>query len=108
MLKRGDIIISTANQENYGISVIEAILAGCFPLLPNRLSYPELIPGQYHSEYLYNGDEDLKKKIKKVLKEKKVYQQCVLIDKMSELCWTSKIKEYDNLFDEIIEREKWK
>jgi glycosyltransferase involved in cell wall biosynthesis len=102
LLKKGDIIISTAIQENYGISVIEAILSGCFPLLPSRLSYPELIPEQFHSEFLYDDQEDLEKKIKKVLKEKKVYHQRVLIDKMSELCWTSKIKEYDNLFEELI------
>ncbi|MCK5507851.1 MAG: DUF3524 domain-containing protein, partial [Desulfobacterales bacterium] len=39
-LKRGAIVISTAIQENFGISVIEAMLMGCVPLLPDRLSYP--------------------------------------------------------------------
>jgi glycosyltransferase involved in cell wall biosynthesis len=53
LLKMGDIVVSTADHEFYGISVIEAVRAGCTPLLPNRLSYPELFP----TEYLYEkGD----------------------------------------------------
>ncbi|KPJ98454.1 MAG: hypothetical protein AMJ60_08130 [Desulfobacterales bacterium SG8_35] len=52
-LARGDIVVSTAKHEFYGISVIEAVRAGCIPLLPDRLSYPELFPAQY----LYAGGE---------------------------------------------------
>jgi glycosyltransferase involved in cell wall biosynthesis len=47
LLTMGDIVVSTAKHEFYGISVIEAVRAGCFPLLPNSLSYPELFPSQY-------------------------------------------------------------
>jgi len=52
-LKRCDIAVSTAGHEFFGISVIEAVRAGCRPLLPRRLSYPELFP----EEFLYD-DED--------------------------------------------------
>ncbi len=41
-LAEGDIIVSTALHEFFGISVLEAVRAGCLPLLPKRLSYPEL------------------------------------------------------------------
>ena len=58
-LSEGDVIISTAVQENFGISVIEAIRHGCFPLLPERLSYPELIPQEYHRECLYADEGEL-------------------------------------------------
>jgi glycosyltransferase involved in cell wall biosynthesis len=57
-LRQGDLVLSTAGHEFFGISVIEAVRAGCRPLLPRRLSYPELFPGQY----LYN-DEDLADRI---------------------------------------------
>lgn len=52
-LCQSDIAISTATHEFYGISVLEAVRAGCIPVLPNRLSYPELFP----SEYLYEDGE---------------------------------------------------
>jgi len=46
-LAQGDIIVSTSRHEFYGIAVIEAVRAGCRPLLPNKLSYPELFPGEF-------------------------------------------------------------
>ncbi len=58
-LHRSDIVVSSAIQENFGISIVEAVLAGCRPLLPNRLSYPELIPINLHERYLYANDENL-------------------------------------------------
>ena len=105
LLKKGDIVISTANQENYGIAVIEAILSGCRPLLPERLSYPELIPSEFHSDCLYVNKRDLENKLKRALKRDKAFKQNVLIDRMSGLCWKGIIKKYDNLFDELINRE---
>ena len=42
-LQQSDVIVSTANHEFFGISVIEAIAAGAYPLVPNRLSYPEIL-----------------------------------------------------------------
>ena len=39
-----DWVLSTATHEFFGIAVVEAMLAGCLPWLPARLSYPELLP----------------------------------------------------------------
>lgn len=50
LLGKGDIVVSTAHHEFYGIAIIEAVRAGCLPVLPNRLSYPEL----FAEQYLYN------------------------------------------------------
>ncbi len=47
MLSRGDIVVSTSLHEFYGISIIEAVRAGCVPLLPDRLSYPELFDAKF-------------------------------------------------------------
>ncbi|HRP62033.1 MAG TPA: DUF3524 domain-containing protein [Phycisphaerales bacterium] len=44
MLQSCDWVLSTANHEFFGVAVAEALLAGCLPWLPQRLSYPELLP----------------------------------------------------------------
>jgi glycosyltransferase involved in cell wall biosynthesis len=53
LLKKGTLVISTSVHEFYGMSVIEAVRAGCRALLPRRLSYPELFP----ADFLYEDNE---------------------------------------------------
>ncbi len=50
LLKRGDIVVSTSLHEFFGIAIIEALRAGCLPVLPARLSYPEL----FENKFLYD------------------------------------------------------
>jgi len=42
-LSRADVFVSTALHEFFGLAVMESIALGLFPLLPERLSYPELL-----------------------------------------------------------------
>ena len=55
LLRSAHVVVSTAHQEFFGISVVEAIYAGAFPVLPDRLSYPELLPAEHHQACLYDG-----------------------------------------------------
>jgi glycosyltransferase involved in cell wall biosynthesis len=43
VLARGDVFVSTAIHEFFGIAAAEAISAGLFPILPDRLAYPGLL-----------------------------------------------------------------
>lgn len=52
-LWRADVVVSTAYQEFFGISVVEAMYCGCYPVLPNRLSYPQFIPPEHQKTMLY-------------------------------------------------------
>ncbi len=36
----------TSHQDFFGAGVAEAIYCGCRPLLPRRLAFPELLPGE--------------------------------------------------------------
>ena len=59
LLWQADITVSTAYHEFFGISILETIYAYTFPILPNRLSYPELLPHSHHAHCLYGDQEDL-------------------------------------------------
>jgi glycosyltransferase involved in cell wall biosynthesis len=50
ILDDADIIVSTAIHEFFGISVVEAVAAGAYPLLPERLAYPEVTGLAGHPE----------------------------------------------------------
>lgn len=43
LLGRCDAVASTARHEFFGVAVCEALAAGCAPVLPPRLAYPELL-----------------------------------------------------------------
>jgi len=52
-LRSADILLVTAHHETFGISVVESIYCGVFPVLPRRLSYPELLDPQAHPGCFY-------------------------------------------------------
>ena len=53
LLGRADIVVSAARNENFGLAVVEAIAAGAWPVLPDALSYPEIVPAEFWADCLY-------------------------------------------------------
>jgi len=52
LLNRSRIAVSFAEQETFGIAMLEATLCGCIPIVPNKLSYKEL----YQNWFQYDVD----------------------------------------------------
>lgn len=96
-LKRGHIVISTAFQENFGIAVVEAMRHGCLPLLPNRLSYPEILPKAFHKAFLYSHQDDLENKLIDLLVQHQKYssERRRLSNAMQGFAWENRIHQFD-------------
>jgi glycosyltransferase involved in cell wall biosynthesis len=95
LLLRSDVVVSTAIQEFFGIAVVEAMAAGAVPLLPNRLSYPELLPERFREAALYDGD--LLPRLRAVLTDIDAAKTAVagLRDEMARYDWKHLAPRYD-------------
>ncbi len=98
LLAKSDIVVSTAVQEFFGISIVEAVYAGAFPILPKRLNYPYLIPEEYHNVALYE-DGRLVETLEAALAQAQRKALPQLSQWMGWYDWNSLIKQYDELFD---------
>ena len=107
LLHRADIVVSTAIHEFFGIAMLEAIYCGCHPLLPNRLSYPELIPSNLHrpllhAPVLYESDEELFSILRAMLMEEEhPLPPETLRGIVDRLDWGVHIDQYDALIDSL-------
>lgn len=81
LLHQADVVVSAAVQEFFGIAVIEAAYAGAVPLLPRRLTYPELLPQMFHADCLYDDDGQLADQLIHIL------QRHSLIDRQELRTW---------------------
>ena len=103
LLREGDIVISTAIQENFGMSVIEAMILGCLPLLPNRLAYPEILPEEFHAHCLYKNRHDLREKLVRILAGSHPFDETrkTIAQKMTSFLWENVIDAYDDVLEEL-------
>ena len=68
LLWEAAVTASTAHHEFFGVSILEAIYCHTFPILPHRLSYPELMPQAFHERCLYHSQDDLVERLRWALR----------------------------------------
>ncbi len=103
LLWQADITISTAVHEFFGIGILEAIHCHTFPILPNRLSYPEIIPEVFHKDCLYESDMALVDKLKWALTHRQETRRLALelATAVSPFNWQNMIHKYDQQLQRI-------
>ena len=102
LLRRADIVVSTAIQEFFGIGVVEALHCGCAALLPRRLNYPELLPSELHAHWLYEGDaSELATALAIALARIKVVPRATWRAIAAPYDWALLTPHYDRLFAEL-------
>lgn len=56
-LSEADVVLSTAIHDFQGLSVLEAMARGCFPVAPDRLAYPEYVDSAFRYR-AFSDDRD--------------------------------------------------
>ena len=99
LLRSCDIVCSTAIHEFFGVSVLEAVAAGCRPVLPNRLSYPEMLPPETHNRYLYAADAAFPGALQRAIEKAPSFRPRDAERLADTFGWKELAPRYDDAFD---------
>lgn len=102
-LWKADILPVTSIQDFFGISIVEAVYCNTLPLLPKRLSYPELFEESANPGLFYENENDLYKKLKNSIvnldkTKARAEKTAALIKKYD---WSVMITGYDKKLSEL-------
>ena len=97
-----DILPVTSNQDFFGMSVVEAVYCGIYPLLPRRLSYPEIFPPERFPLNYYDNFENLVEKLTKLVSNAKSVQNVDYKEHLKKFSWEIKAPEYDDFFVSLL------
>ena len=67
LLWDADIVVSSARHEFFGVAMVEALYAGCAPVVPARYNYPHLVPEHLHDRCLFATEEELVERLRAML-----------------------------------------
>lgn len=103
LLWQADVTFSTARHEFFGISILEAIYAHTLPILPRRLSYPELIPEAFHTHCLYDRRPGLLSRLRKAFADPAAARETAanLAVFANQFSWTAQAPHYDEAFEQL-------
>lgn len=104
LLTRADITVSTAFHEFFGISIVEAITCRVFPIVPARLSYPEIVPDRFHPRCLYSSRQSLLELLRSAITDRdgRVSWAEELSECMQVYDWRQVAPVYDRVLEEVL------
>ncbi len=108
LLVQATLTVSTADHEFFGVAVLEAMAAGACAVLPERLSYPELISGpevsaEARERCLYRSYEELVETIVWALEDNRAATRIgkQLARNARRFDWRRVAPAYDTLFESV-------
>ena len=102
LIWKADICPVTSIQDFFGISIAEAVYCNTYPLLPDRLAYPEIYKKNNNSHLFYNGKNDLYNKAEMLINENNFNSKSIPKDLIQVFDWSSIIDKYDQIFASFI------
>lgn len=105
LLASADVVLSTALHDFQGLSVMEAVAAGCRPLLPARLCYPQWFADDYLYPSSPTSPEREGRAVAAILKQwqQQKQQAALTAPSLSSLYWSSLAPKYRQLLAELAE-----
>jgi len=101
-LWKADILPVTSLQDFFGGSVIQALYCNCYPLFPERLSYPEHIPDAFHSLFFYSDFDDLASRLQDLLENIHGVRQENIQRFVTKYDWQTMAPLYDHTFEAML------
>ena len=104
-IKLSNILPVTSIQDFFGISIVEAVSCGNIPILPNRLSYPEILDFDKNKNLFYENEKELKNKLVYIINN--ISTLSAEIKELSNsvynnYSWDIISKKYDDTFESIL------
>lgn len=104
-LWRSDIIPITSNHDFFCSSLVESMYCNCYPILPDRLVFPEHIPDQFHDEFLYHDKSELIDKLEFAIKNIEQIRKRDVTHFIKEYNWNYMATIYDESFSNLIRQD---
>ena len=101
-LYSSDIVPVMSNQDFFGISVVEAVYCGSYPLLPRRLSYPEIFNPEMFPQNYYDNFENLVEKLIELVTDPELIRNIDFKEHLTKFSWKYKAPEYDNFLESLL------
>jgi len=101
LLWQANILPVTSQQDFFGGSVVEAIYCGVYPLLPNKLAYPEHILSNHHAQHFYDNTVKFIDLLKRYINNSP--QKKMLKSYVERYNWGQCINQYDDVFIRMYE-----
>lgn len=98
-LMKSTILPVTSRHDFFGLSVLEAVAAGVQPLLPKRLSYPELFGAD--NACFYEQEEELVPRLNKMIAQT-WRENKTLTNLARQFIWEKVIKQYDDSISKMM------
>lgn len=110
-LGRADILPVTSTHDFFGCSVVEAVYMKCYPILPERLAYPEHIPKRLSGRCLYKGFYGLTSRLEAAIRGVADIRAGALPDELRDHVarygWSRMARTYDEEMERVVrKREK--
>ena len=105
-LFRADILPVTSHHDFFGMSVVEAVYCGCYPILPRRLSYPEIFPEAPFRHNYYQNYDELVTLLTRAVENIEYIRKLSFRSHMEKYSWQTIAEDYDSAFEVLTETRK--